>query len=79
VQGLALKPEEERRKKKGKKKLPPEKKKTIIFLRHVLPNNGNNAVGIKKSSWKPEFGCRTVLFVPSKNHGRTHAQPFGHT
>jgi len=49
VQGLALKPKEERGKKKKKKKLQLEKK-PVIFLQHVLPNNRNNIMGIKKSS-----------------------------
>jgi hypothetical protein len=65
--------EKERGNKEGKKKKPGVK--PDIFLPHAPPRNRGNAVRIKMSSWKLEFGHRKKLHIAFADRERTHMHP----
>ena len=66
---------EPRRREETKKEKKKPGVKPDIFLPHAPPRNRGNAVRIKMSSWKLEFGHRKKLYIAFADRGRTHMHP----
>ena len=62
----------------GERKQRRKKKPGIkpdIFLPHAPSRNRSNAVRIKMSSWKLNFGHRKKLYIAFADRERTHIYP----